>query len=115
MTGPYAGALRDKVTIETPPTEVDNYGQPVGDWVKLKTRACSIEPITGKEIWTAGLEAAINTVRVRFRYEPNILKSGYRLVNHRTSPATVYEIEGQPINPGNENRQLICMCTVREL
>ena len=108
-----AGRLRDKVTIEAPPTN-DNYGQPVGSWATVKTRSCDIQPLNGKEVWGEAGETSFKKVTIRFRYEKNLIKANYRIVDNRTSPQTIYDIDGPPINPGNENRELIVTCILRQ-
>lgn len=113
MSGIRSGRLRHTVIIQRPSGTEDALGQPDGNWVTLNTRRCGIEPLNGREFFAAQGENTSTTTRIRFRYEAGILKAGYRLVDNATSPATVYDIEGEPINPNNLNRELICMCKVR--
>ena len=112
MTGIRAGRLRDRVTIQSPPAG-DSYGQQTGAWTKVAVRSCSIEPLNGREYYAQGGEVAEQKVRVRFRFERGLLTNARRLVDYRNSPATVYDIE-DVIDPGNEHRELICMCVVRQ-
>ena len=112
MSGIRAGRLRDKVTILGERAK-DSYGQRTGAQSEIETRRCSIEPVNGKEYFEGDGEHGQQKVRVRFRYEKNMLKRNYSLQDNRTSPATLYDIE-DVINPGNENRELICMCVVRQ-
>lgn len=112
MTGIRSGRLKDKVTIQTPPAG-DGYGHQSGAWTDLKKRSCSIEPLNGREYFAQDGEHGEQKVRVRFRYEKNTLKRNYRLVDYRESPAVVYDIE-DVIDPGNEHRELIAMCVVRQ-
>ncbi|WP_372810075.1 head-tail adaptor protein [Litorivivens sp.] len=76
-------------------------------------RDCSIEPLNGREFFAAQGESTEVSVRIRFRYQSGLLSTAKRLVNHRVSPAVTYDIESV-INPGNENRELIAMCVVRD-
>ncbi len=112
MSGIRSGRLRDKVAIESPPIE-DSYGQLTGDWNFVATRRCSIEPINGREYFAQDGEHGEQKVRVRFRFERNILNRNYRLVDNRESPQTIYDIQ-DVIDPGNEHRELIVMCVVRQ-
>lgn len=112
MSGVRAGRLRDKVTIKGEKAK-DSYGQRTGARSDIATRSCSIEPVNGREYYAGDGEHGDQKVRVRFRYEANILKRNYELWDSRTSPMTVYDVE-DVINPGNENRELICMCVVRQ-
>jgi len=112
MSGIRSGRLRDKVTIQSPPA-VDSYGQQVGTWSTIAVRRCSIEPLNGREYFSQAGEQASQKVRIRFRYAKGILKNQYQLVDNRTSPQTIYDIE-DIIDPSNEHRELICMCVVRQ-
>jgi len=112
MTGIRAGRLRDRVTIQQNTGSADGYGQPADTWAATATRSCSIEPLNGREYFAAQGENTAVSVRVRFRYESGLLATGKRLVDNRTSPATIYDIESI-IDPGNEHRELIAMCVVR--
>lgn len=112
MSGIRAGRLRDKVIIQSPPSG-DGYGQQTGSWSQVASRRCSIEPINGKEYFAGDGEHGEQKVRVRFRFERGILKRNYRLIDNRESPQVVYDIE-DVIDPGNEHRELICMCAVRQ-
>lgn len=112
MSGVRAGRLRDKVTIYGQRAK-DSYGQRTGARSSVATRRCSIEPINGKEYYDADGEHGEQKVRVRFHYEKGILKRGYELVDDRASPAVTYDIQ-DVVDPGNEHRELICMCLVRQ-
>lgn len=112
MTGIRAGRLRDRVTIQSPPAG-DSYGQQVGSWSNRVTRSCSIEPINGREYFAQVGESGEQRVRVRFRYERGLLQRNFRLVDNRTSPQTIYDVQ-DVIDPGNEHRELIAMCVVRQ-
>lgn len=108
-----AGRLRDKVAIQSKTTTKNAIQEDVEVWATAATRSCSIEPLNGKEFFAAQSESTESSVRIRFRYEAGLLSTAKRLVNNRRSPAVTYDIESV-INPGNENRELICMCVVRD-
>jgi len=105
-----AGRLKDKVKIETRSSTTDDFGGVVDSWTVDHIRACSIEPLNGKEYFAAQGEQTAVSVRVRFRYESGLLSPAKRLVDVRDS--TVYDVTSV-IDPGNEHRELICMCEVR--
>lgn len=110
-----AGALKDRVEIQTKKTVTrDGIGGESESWSTSPQvfRNCSIEPLNGREFFAAQGESSEITVRIRFRYESGLLSVTKRLVDHRRSPAMTYDIESV-INHGNENRELICMCKVR--
>lgn len=107
-----AGRLRDNVSIESIGSARDQFGQVVESWSEETTRRCSIEPINGREYFAAQGENVIDNVRIRFRYEAGLISEKKRLVDKSVSPNVVYDIQSI-INPGNEDRELICMCVRR--
>ena len=113
MSGIRAGRLRDKVVIESYTVTKDAIGGEVQSWSTYATRSCSIEPINGKEFFAAQGESKEVSVRIRFRYESDMLNTKRRLVDNRVSPNVIYDIESV-IDPGNEHRELIAMCVVRD-
>ena len=104
--------LRDRVTIQERTTEQNSYGEELFQWSTVKSVPCSIEPLNGREYFAARAENDDVKHRVRFRYEPNMIKVGYRLLDERISPNRVLDIESV-INPRNLNHELICMCRER--
>ena len=108
-----SGILRDRVSIESHTATRDAIGGVIETWAEDSARNCSIEPINGKEYFAAQGENIAHNIRVRFRYEQGLITPKKRLVNNRVSPQVVYDIESV-INPGNENRELIVMCVVRD-
>lgn len=112
MSGIRAGRLKDRVTIKGEPAQ-DSYGQRTGAETIIAIRSCGIEPLNGREYYSADGEHGEQKVNVRFRFEPNLLKRGYSLHDYRVSPAVIYDIE-DIINPRNESRELICKCVVRQ-
>lgn len=104
-----AGRLKDRLSIQSLTVDEDAMGQPTGTWTTSAIRNCSIEPLNGREYFTAEGEQQTQRVRIRFRYESGLLTTKKRLVDNRESPQVVYDIE-DVINHGNEHRELICMC-----
>lgn len=105
-----AGRLRDKVTIYGR-RAADSYGQESGARTALNSRSCDILPRMGKEVSDASGEHVITFVDIRFRYEENLVKSEYELIDYRTSPATVYDVQ-DVTNVKNRNRELVARCKV---
>lgn len=108
-----AGRLKDRVEIQVKTVTKDVLQGEVVTWSAQDYRRCSIEPLNGREFFAAQTESTEVSVRIRFRYEAGILSTAKRLKNNAVSPAVVYDIQSV-INPGNENRELICMCVVRD-
>ena len=107
-----SGRLKDRLSIESISASYDVLGQEVETWTNTATRNCSVEPLNGREYFAAQGENTTNTVRIRFRYEADLLSTKKRLVDNRVSPQVIYDIQSI-INPGNENRELICMVVAR--
>lgn len=103
------GRLKDRVSIQAINSTDDIMGQPIQTWVETHKRNCSIEPLNGREYFSAEGEQQTQKVRVRFRYERGLLNTKKRLVDKRESPEVTYDIE-DIIDPGNEHRELICIC-----
>jgi len=94
-----AGRLKDKVSIQTRSTTADDFGGVVDSWVEDATRSCSIEPVNGKEYFSAQGEQTAGSVRIKFRYEAGLLSPAKRLVDNRASPAVIYDIVAPVIDP----------------
>ena len=107
-----SGRLKDQVYIQTQDTTPDAFGGLPDTWTTQNTRRCSIEPVNGKEYFSAQGENTQSSVRIRFRYESGLLSEAMKLVN--TQDAIEYDIESI-IDPGNEHKELICMCVVRSV
>lgn len=108
-----AGRLKDRVTIQNYTVTKDAIGGENKTWAAYATRNCSIEPLNGKEFFAAQGESTEVSVRIRFRREPGLLNTKRRLIDNRVSPQVIYDIQSV-INPGNEHRELIAMCVVRD-
>jgi SPP1 family predicted phage head-tail adaptor len=68
-----AGKLRHRVDIEYETTTQNEYGEPMGVWVKLYTaKPASIDPISGREFFSAEKVNSEITHKIRVRYAENI-------------------------------------------
>ena len=107
-----AGSFRDFLYIRTPAETTDSEGEIV-DTLSVGTgRACSIEPIMGGEQFAAQRENNSTILRIRFRYEPNLITEKDILEDRSTSPYTQYDVEAV-LNPSSKNRELVCNCVLR--
>lgn len=102
-----AGLLRHKVRIERQSTTKDTHNQPINTWTLIAERRASIEPLNGKEYFSANAENSEVTTRIRLRYETLLsdLNTNDRVVHG----STIYDIQSV-INPRLRNRELILMC-----
>jgi len=66
--------LNKRVTILRPPgpDDVDEYGQPLDDYVPVTTIWAAIEPLRGREYFSAMSEHAEVTTRIRIRYRDDV-------------------------------------------
>ena len=66
--------LRHRVTILRPPgpEDVDEYGQPLDEFVPVATVWAGIEPLRGREYFSAMSEHAEVTTRIRIRYRDGV-------------------------------------------
>lgn len=62
------GPLRHRVTFQSRKTGRDAFGQPVEGWDDLATVWASVEPISGRELISAGQNLAELTHRIRCRF-----------------------------------------------
>lgn len=67
------GKLRHRVTIQEPVETQNDYGEPEIRWQNVATAVqVSIEPLRGREYFTARQEVADVTVRIEMRYRSDI-------------------------------------------
>lgn len=67
-----AGDLRHRITIQTPAETSDTDAGLAANWTDVATVWASINPISGREYFTAQETASIVTHRVRMRYRTGI-------------------------------------------
>ncbi len=67
-----AGRLRHTVQIERNTASLDSYGDETDSWALFATRRASIEPIRGREYWTAQEQESEITHRIMMRYDSKI-------------------------------------------
>ena len=68
-----AGRLRHRIDIQQELTTQNAYGEPTQSWVTFASGLyCSIEPIRGKEYFSADMVQAEVSHRVRMRYMPGV-------------------------------------------
>ena len=67
------GRFRHKINIQQELTTQNSYGEPTQEWVNFLTGIyCSIEPIRGREFFSADTINAEVSHRIRMRYLPGI-------------------------------------------
>ncbi|WP_292935514.1 phage head closure protein [Noviherbaspirillum sp.] len=100
-----AGKLRHKVTVERVTiTQDPDYGSVIETWTPVGTFPASVEPINGREYFTAHLALSEVTTRIRMRYQ-----AGLSVLDRITHGGTVYNVQSV-INPDMRNEELVLMC-----
>lgn len=102
--------LNKRVTIIRPPSpdDVDDYGQPLNEWQPVATVWAGIEPLRGREYFSAMSEHAEVTTRIRIRYREGIDRT-MRVVYNDTE----FEIL-HIIHPEYNHHELQLMCKERQ-
>lgn len=100
-----AGRLRHTIVIQRRVAGQDSYGQPLeSSWENFKTVRASVEPLQGREFFSAQAVQSEANVRFRMRHVSGVT-SDMRI----SFSGDIYEIHGQPINPNNRSRELHIM------
>lgn len=77
-----AGKLKRPITIESPSTTQDSFGQPTNTWDTVCNTWAAISAVTSKEVYAlgAGFTAQV-THKVTVRYNPSLtIEAGYRIL-----------------------------------
>ena len=103
-----AGALRHRLTFQQLPAtpQRDSTGAEVEDWQDVATVWGSVEPLTGRELFTAQQLNATLSHRVRLRYLPGITPK----MRIQFGPR-YFLIDTPPINREERNIELELLCT----
>jgi len=99
--------MRHRVVLQQPNPTVDTFGQPVKGWSTVATVWASVEPLNGREYFTAQQINAETTVRIRLRYGSELasLSQDWRA----TFDGKIYDILSI-IQPREINQEIILMC-----
>jgi SPP1 family predicted phage head-tail adaptor len=103
----YAGKLRRPVTIQKLAGTLDASGQEVQTWQSHGTRMAAIEPLQGREYFSARQIQSEITTRIRIRYLAGVTAKMRVLFGSR-----VFDIQ-EVINPEERNVELQLMCIER--
>ena len=99
------GRHRHLVTIKKTVESRNSLGEVTDSWVVFAQRWASIEPLVGREFWSAKQVNAENTVRLFMRYCYGITTKMRVEYDNR-----VFKIDSI-INMGERNREMNLMCT----
>ena len=102
------GELRHKVDILTPPEDSNDYGEidETGEWTVFKEgQWASVEPLKGRELFTAQQINSEITLKVKMWYVPGV-KAKMRI----RSRGQTFEVVGPPIDLQQMHRELELLC-----
>lgn len=103
------GEMNKVVTLLKRITVKDSAGAPAYVWHPFATVPAMIEPVSGREYWSAAQSNREATVRVTIRYMDGI-EDSMRVLYKANDRLKVYEMTSLPINgkEGCEFLQLMC-------
>lgn len=100
-----AGKLRHRVQLQEHTTAFNASGDVVETWATVATLWAAVEPLQGRELFTAQAIDARLTHRVTLRYRDDVTASQRILFDSR-----ILHLLGPPINPEERNRTLQFLC-----
>jgi SPP1 family predicted phage head-tail adaptor len=101
------GELRHRVDILMPPESRNEYGEleSTAEWSVFKTVWASVDPLKGRELFTAQQINSEITCKVKMWYIPGVkAKMRIRARGH------VFEVVGPPVDINLAHRELELMC-----
>lgn len=101
-----AGRFMHRATFERQVTSRNPVGELTNSWSEFASRMVSIEPLNGREYFSASGENSEITTRFRARYDAEM--GAVRPFDRITHNAAVYDILSV-INPDERGRELIFM------
>jgi SPP1 family predicted phage head-tail adaptor len=104
-----AGRLRERVEFQRRSSKLNEYGEPKQVWTVIATQWAAVEPLAGREFFTALQTQSDISVRVICRYSTALaeVKAQDRIVHGDV----VFDIRHPPIDPQMRHRELHFMCT----
>ena len=75
MKPPQSGEFNQLVTLRARAAGVDALGQPSKNWTDIAKDWAIVEPLTGREFFSAGQQQSSLVVRIRMRYRAGVLPS----------------------------------------
>ncbi len=102
-----AGKLRERITIEQPVEARDEYGSTVQTWETFVAVRAAVEPISGREYFSAQATQSEVTTKIRIRHLAGVTTK--MRVSWR---GTMLDIES--IIPDERRREMTLMCVEKE-
>jgi len=99
-----SGELRHYVTLERQTTTQNNIGEPIVTWIEFAPTYAKIEPLTGREYFSAKEKQNEVTTRITIRFVDGVTED--MRVNHN---GRIYEIDAV-LNVDERNERIQIMC-----
>lgn len=93
--------------------KVGEFGSPQSYWQPFARVWASIEPMSGKEYWTASQSQGEASIRIVIRYIGELTNRMRVLYKRKDGTNTTFELKSPPINKLEGNKYIELMC--REL
>lgn len=110
------GGLRDRITIESPVEETNDAGEVIiVAWQTVAELWASVEPVLGREFFSAAQVQSDITTRIRIRYRTGLttkMRVKYERNVNDVMVAEYYDIESL-INTYEDRRETQLMCRQR--
>ena len=106
-----ARTLRNQVVFEASTVTKDASGAPSEIWTTYTTEWAEIRPIGGREYYAAQQVASDNRwgFKIRYNQVTKLINSKHRI----TYDGRVFDIQGEPVNEFERNKDLIIMAIER--
>lgn len=103
------GRLRERVTFQKRSTALNSYREAKDAWSKIVSCWASVDPISGREFFTAMQVQSDITFRITCRYSNALSKvTAQDRIIHGNK---IYDIRHPPIDVNSRHREMQFMCT----
>ena len=99
------GRYRHKIIIQQVSESIDSFGQAIKTWSTFSQPFASVEPLQGREFFSANQFASEVTVRIRLHYLTGVTTKMRVSFDDR-----IYNIQSV-INPSERGREMQLMCS----
>lgn len=106
-----AGAMDQRITLQSPSSTVDGLGQRVETWTTEVALWASVQPLRGREFFAAGAINSEAQVRVRIRYRAGVTPA--MRVLWRGVPHAIVA-EPVDVSGGRHTLELLCSAGIRD-
>lgn len=105
-----SGELRNLVTFQRRTSKANDFGEPKDIWTRVTDDWAKVEPLQGREFFSALQTQSDVTTRITCGYSTTL--AGITAKDRIVHGNTIYDIRHPPINRDMRNRELQFMCTV---